>query len=500
MNPNTAEIVAKLWREAKTLQGGGVSILHYVNELTYLLFLKMLEETGQTALIPPAYSWSDLSKAEGGDQLRYYRKLLLDLGDPKIVQNPMVLAIFTDAQTAISKPVDLKRLTTNIDKIDWFTAKEDGLGDMYEGLMQKVMSDTKSKAGQYFTPRALIDSIIRLIKPQPGEVIQDPATGTGGFLIAADRYIKDATDDLFKLIDGQDRFHSPEEQGNFQRRLAFRGHEFVKDTRRLCVMNMLLHGIESLVGCEDSCAPEGETLGKADLILTNPPFNKMPGTVNRPDFTLTAGERVGPMPFLEHAVRMLKPGGRCAIVVPDGILYHEGTSEELRRFLMVNCNLHTILRLPTGIFYAQGVKTNVLFFTRVTDKVYPANHKVQATDAVWFYDLRTNMPSFGKTNALTAEHFADFERLFGPDPKGGWEREEGDEESRWRKLTRGQIAMRGDNLDWKWLRDESGDPEDEMTEPDEIAAAIIGHLRTALEEIEGLTEELDAAPMAEAAE
>lgn len=356
MNPNTAEIVAKLWREAKTLQGGGVSILHYVNELTYLLFLKMLEETGQTALIPPAYSWTELSKAEGGDQLRYYRKLLLDLGDPKIVQNPMVLAIFTDAQTAISKPVDLKRLTTNIDKIDWFTAKEDGLGDMYEGLMQKVMSDTKSKAGQYFTPRALIDSIIRLIQPKPGEVIQDPATGTGGFLIAADRYIKDATDDLFKLS---------EDQSRFQRRQAFRGHEFVKDTRRLCVMNMLLHGIESLVGCEDSCAPEGEGLGRADLILTNPPFNKMPGTVNRPDFTLTAGERVGPMPFLEHAVRMLKPGGRCAIVVPDGILYHEGTSEDLRRFLMVNCNLHTILRLPTGIFYAQGVKTNVLFFTRV---------------------------------------------------------------------------------------------------------------------------------------
>jgi len=173
---------------------------------------------------------------------------------------------------------------------------------------------------------------------------------------------------------------------------------------------------------------------------------------------------------------------------------------ELRRFLMVNCNLHTILRLPTGIFYAQGVKTNVMFFTRVTDKVYPANHKVQATEAVWFYDLRTNMPSFGKTNALTAAHFEEFERLFGPDPKGGAEREEGGEGGRWRKLTRDQIAARGDNLDWTWLRDESGDPEDEMTEPDEIAAAIMGHLRAALEEIEGLAEELDATPMVEAAE
>lgn len=490
MNPNTANIVAKLWREAKTLQGAGVSILHYVNELTYLLFLKMLEETGQTALIPAQYRWPELTRLEGGDQLRHYKKLLLDLGDPTKVQNPLVLAIFTDAQTALSKPVDLKMLTTNIDKIDWFSAREDGLGDLYEGLMQRVMSDTKSKAGQYFTPRALIDSIIRLLQPQPGEIIQDPAAGTGGFLIAADHYIKDRTDQLFTLT---------EAQGRFQRRLAFRGHEFVKDTRRLCAMNMLLHGIESLVGCEDSCSPQGEALGTADLILTNPPFNKMPGTVNRPDFTLTAGERVGPMPFLEHAIRMLKPGGRCAIVMPDGILSQEGIGD-LRRFLMVNCNLHTILRLPTGIFYAQGVKTNVLFFTRTTDKVYPEDHKVQATREVWFYDLRSNMPSFGKTNALTASHFEEFERLFGPDPKGLSERVEGGETSRWRKLTREQITARGDNLDWTWLRDESGDAEDEMTETDDIVAAIMGHLRAALEEIEGLSEELDNAPMVEAAE
>lgn len=482
MNPNTADIVAKLWREAKTLQGAGISILHYVNELTYLLFLKMLAETDQTKLIPATYSWAELASLEGGDQLRYYKKLLLDLGDPEIVHNPMVLAIFTDAVTHLREPKDLKTLTTNIDKIDWFSAREDGLGDMYEGLMQKVMSDTKSKAGQYFTPRALIDSIIRLVKPQPGEFIQDPAAGTAGFLIAADRYIKDATDDLFKLS---------EAQGQFQRRQAFVGHEWVPDTHRLCVMNMLLHGIESLVGCEDSCAPQGEVLGKADLILTNPPFNKMPGNTNRPDFTLTAGERVGPMPFLEHAIRSLKPGGRCAIVMPDGILYHDGTSADLRRFLMVNCDLHTILRLPTGIFYAQGVKTNVLFFTRVTDRIYPANHKTQATKNVWFYDLRTNMPSFGKTNALAASHFEDFENVFGPDPLGASERQDQGEVSRWRSLTREQIAVRGDNLDWTWLRDESGDPEDDMTEPVEIAAAIMGHLRVALEEIEALSEEMD---------
>lgn len=491
MNPKTADIVAKLWREARTLQGAGISILHYVNELTYLLFLKMLEETGRSTMIPAAYSWSELSRTEGGDQLRYYKKLLLELGDPEIIHNPMVLAIFTDAMTHLREPRDLKALTASIDRIDWFSAREDGLGDMYEGLMQRVMSDSKSKAGQYFTPRPLIDSIIRLIRPQPGETVQDPAAGTGGFLIAADRAIKDATDDLFALS---------EAQGNFQRKQAFRGHEWVPDTRRLCVMNMLLHGIESLVDCADTCSPAGEGLGRADVILTNPPFNKMPGSVNRPDFTLTAGERIGPMPFLEHAIRMLKPGGRCAIVMPDNILFGDGLGTELRRFLMVNCNLHTILRLPTGIFYAQAVKTNVLFFTRVTDRIYPADHAQQATDAVWFYDLRSNMPSFGKTNALTPEHFAEFESLFGPDPLGGATRVAGDEASRWRCLSRAEIAARGDNLDWTWLRDDSADPDDDLTDPNEIATAIIAHLRAALEEIEALSDDLDTTPDVETAE
>lgn len=491
MNPKTADIVAKLWHEAKTLQGAGISILHYVNELTYLLFLKMLEETNRTTLIPAAYSWSELSRTEGGDQLRYYKKLLLDLGDPEIIHNPMVLAIFTDAMTHLREPRDLKALTASIDRIDWFSAREDGLGDMYEGLMQKVMADSKSKAGQYFTPRPLIDSIIRLIQPQPGEIVQDPAAGTGGFLIAADRAIKDRTDDLFALS---------EAQGNFQRRQAFRGHEWVPDTRRLCVMNMLLHGIESLVDCADTCSPAGEALGRADVILTNPPFNKMSGNVNRPDFTLMAGERVGPMPFLEHVIRMLKPGGRCAIVMPDNILFGDGLGTELRRFLMVNCNLHTVLRLPTGIFYAQGVKTNVLFFTRVTDRIYPADHAAQATDSVWFYDLRSNMPSFGKTSPLTPAHFEEFEALFGSDPTGTTPRQDQGEAGRWRCLSREQITTRGDNLDWTWLRDESGDPEDDLTDPDEIAAAIMAHLRAALEEIEALSDELDAVPMVEAAE
>ncbi len=491
MNPNTADIVAKLWKECKTLQSAGVSYSNYVNELTYLLFLKMLEETKQENRLPNGHCWSKLAGLEGGEQLEYYKSMLLELGNPKKTTDRVTLAIFTDAMTHLRLPKDLKTLTTNIDKLDWFSAREDGLGDLYEGLLEKTTSATKSKAGQYFTPRALIDSIIRLVKPDHGEVIQDPAAGTGGFLIAADRFIKDKTDDLFKLTDSE---------AHFQRHQAFVGNEWVPDTHRLCVMNMLLHGIESLVECADSCAPQGENLGQANLILTNPPFNKMSGNVNRVDFTLTAGERVGPMPFLEHAIRSLKKGGRCAIVMPDNILFGDGVGTELRRFLMVNCDLHTILRLPTGIFYAQGVKTNVMFFTRTTDKVLPANHDKYATKEVWFYDLRSNMPSFGKTNALTAEHFEEFEKLYGSDPLGGSTRKEGDEDSRWRKLSRKQIAERGDNLDWTWLRDESGDHEDEMSDPDEIAFAIMGHLRAALDEIEALNDELEDTPLAEASE
>ncbi len=472
---STGDIVAKLWKECKTLQSAGVSYHNYVTELTFLLFLKMLEETGQESRLPAGYSWAALSRREGAEQLDFYRTLLLDLGNPRKAQDPVVLAIFSNARTDIQKPKDLKALTTALDKLDWFSAREDGLGDLYEGLLEKTTSATKSKAGQYFTPRPLIDAIVRRMQPRPGEVVQDPAAGTGGFLIAADRYIKDQTDDLFKL---------GKEQAYFQKNCAFVGNEFVPDTYRLCLMNLLLHGIESPVGCEDSLSAAGESLGKADLILTNPPFNKMSGTVNRPDFSVTAAERVGPMPFLEHVIRALKPGGRAAVVMPDNILFGDGVGTELRRYLLDTCNLHTVLRLPTGIFYAQGVKTNVLFFTR--GRTPQGN-----TQAVWFYDLRANMPAFGKTSPLTAQHFQDFEACFGDDPHGAAPRADMGEQGRFRCFSREQIRARDDNLDISWLRDETGDAEEQLTEPDDIAAAIMGHLRAAMNEIEALGEELE---------
>jgi type I restriction enzyme M protein len=487
----TADIVSKLWSLCHVLRDDGVTYNEYVTELTFLLFLKMLQETGKEDRLPRQYRWGELAKREGLDQLDYYKRLLLDLGKPD-TKDGLVRAIFTDAQTRLRKPTNLKALTSSIDQLDWFSAREEGLGNLYEGLLEKNASDKKSGAGQYFTPRPLIDCIVRLMKPQVGETVQDPAAGTAGFLVAADRYIKDHTDDLYKLS---------EQQVFFQRHNAFVGAELVPDTHRLCMMNLLLHGIEGGVELADTLSPDGERLPKADLVLTNPPFGtkKGGGRPTRSDFSVTADTSNKQLAFVEHIVRALKPGGRAAMVVPDNVLFEDNTGRRLRTWLMDLCNLHTILRLPTGIFYAQGVKTNVLFFLRgKTDK---AN-----TKAVWVYDMRANMPAFGKTRPLTVEDFAEFEGVYGDDPNGGAKRKDQVEEGRWRCFRRDDIKARNDNLDIAWLRDTEAEAEEQLTEPEDIAAAIIGHLKAALEEIETLSEELvpdsvdEAASVVEAAE
>ncbi|MER8368046.1 N-6 DNA methylase [Mesorhizobium sp. M1378] len=486
---STTDIVAKLWGLCNVLRDDGVTYNEYVTELTYLLFLKMLEETKRENRLPDNYRWGILAKREGMEQLDYYKSMLLDLGKAK---DPLVSAIFIDAQTRLRKPTNLKALTSNIDQLDWFSAREEGLGNLYEGLLEKNASDKKSGAGQYFTPRPLIDCIVRLMQPQPGETVQDPAAGTAGFLVAADRYIKDHTDDLYKL---------PEAQAFFQRHNAFVGAELVPDTHRLCMMNLLLHGIEGGVDNVDTLSPDGEALPRADLILTNPPFGtkKGGGRPTRSDFSVTADTSNKQLAFVEHIVRALKSGGRAAVVVPDNVLFEDNTGRRLRTWLMDLCNLHTILRLPTGIFYAQGVKTNVLFLQRgKTDK---AN-----TAAVWVYDMRANMPAFGKTRPLTVADFADFEIAYGFDPNGRSERKDQGEEGRWRSFNREAIAVRNDNLDIAWLRDTEAEAEEALTEPEDIAAAIVGHLKAALEEIEALSEEIEpdsleeAAAIAEAAE
>jgi type I restriction enzyme M protein len=473
----TREIVAKLWSLCHILRDDGITYTDYVTELTFLLFLKMLAETGQEKRLPSGYRWEGLARREGLDQLEHYRQLLLDLGNPAKTKDQLVLAIFTDAQTKLRRPTNLKALTDSINKLDWFSAREEGLGALYEGLLEKNAEEKKSGAGQYFTPRPLIDCVVRLIKPQPGEVVQDPAAGTGGFLVAADRYIKDRTDELYKL---------PEAQAFFQRRNAFVGIELVLDTHRLCLMNLMLHGIESTVQNGDSLSPDGERIGKADIILTNPPFGtkKGGGRPTRSDFSVTADSSNKQLAFVEHIVRALKPGGRAAFVVPDNVLFEDNIGRRLRQWMMELCDVHTVLRLPTGIFYSPGVKTNILFLTRGTND--SGN-----TKGVWVYDLRANMPAFGKTTPLNREHFAEFEQAFGSDPYGKAKPKDLGEEARFRRFSRDQIRARNDNLDIAWLRDEEADAEERLTEPEDIAAAITEHLRSALEEIEALTDELE---------
>jgi type I restriction enzyme M protein len=481
-NGITREIVAKLWNLCNVLRDDGITYTDYVTELTFLLFLKMLAETGHEERLPKEHRWAGLLKREGIDLLEYYRQLLLDLGNPKKTKDQVVLAIFTDAQTKLRKPTNLEALTRAIDKLDWFSAREEGLGNLYEGLLEKNAAEKKSGAGQYFTPRPLIDCMVRLMKPQPGEIVQDPAAGTGGFLVAADHYIKAKTDDLYTL---------KESEAFFQRRNAFVGIELVPDTHRLCLMNLMLHGIESMVDSGDTLSPDGERIGKANLIMTNPPFGtkKGGGRPTRSDFSITADTSNKQLAFVEHIVRALKPGGRAAVVVPDNVLFEDGVGRRLRNWIMELCDVHTILRLPTGIFYAQGVKTNVAFFTR--GKSDKAN-----TKGVWVYDMRANMNVFGKTKPLTVADFEPFEKAFGKDQFGKAKRKDEGEEGRFRFFTREEIATRNDNLDIAWLRDTSNDPEDEMTEPDELAAAITTHLRSALEEIEAFSEELTSEEVA----
>ncbi|GFM33721.1 type I restriction-modification system subunit M [Desulfovibrio subterraneus] len=463
----TTDIVQQLWKLCNTLWGDGVTYHQYVNELTYLLFLKMAEETQTEHQIPEEYRWKKLVKQDGVEQLVFYKKMLIDLGTSgsKLVQD-----IFANATSFIQQPKNLRKLVESIDKLDWYSAREEGLGDLYEGLLEKNATESKRGAGQYFTPRRLIESMVDLMQPKPGEIIQDPAVGTGGFLINADRYIKERTDDLFTL---------KEHEQNFQRREAFQGIELVQDVHRLCLMNLMLHGVETPVFHGDTLGPQGASMAKADLILTNPPFGTATGGghTRRDDFTYPTNNRQ--LAFLQHIYRGLKPGGRAAVVLPDNVLFEDNTGRSIRTDLMEKCNLHTILRLPTGIFYAQGVKTNVLFFQRgETDK--------GNTKATWFYDLRTNMPSFGKRTPLTRAHFAEFEACYGDDPNGNAQRVDQGEEGRFRCFTREDVAKRNDNLDITWLRDENADYADDLPEPEVLAAEIMEQLGIAMQEMEEL--------------
>jgi len=450
---NNQEIVAKLWNLCNVLRDDGITYHQYVTELTYILFLKMCRETGSEAAIPEQYRWDKLVAKQGMELKRFYNELLTDLGENCTGR---VREIYQGARTNIEEPKNLEKIIATIDQFDWYTAKEEGLGNLYEGLLEKNAGEKKSGAGQYFTPRVLINVMTRLIAPQPGERCNDPACGTFGFMIAAHNYIKENTDNLYDLsIDEQE----------FQHTAAFSGCELVHDTHRLALMNAMLHDIGGPIHLGDTLSNMGKQLNGYDVVLTNPPFGTKKGgeRATRDDFTYPTSNKQ--LNFLQHIYRSLNADGkaRAAVVLPDNVLFADGDGEKIRCDLMDKCNLHTVLRLPTGIFYAQGVKTNVLFFTRgETDK--------GNTKEVWFYDLRTNMPSFGKNTLLKEEHFAGFEAAYTAQDRHAVQDE------RWSVFTREEITAKGNTLDLGLIRDDSvvdySDLPDLIENDDEILALL----------------------------
>jgi type I restriction enzyme M protein len=479
MSNVTHDIVARLWNLCNILKDDGVTYHQYVTELTYLLFLKMAKETGTEDQLPEGYRWDDLEAKAAPNRLEFYKLLLIHLGGHG---STLVKEIFANASSFIKKPATLSTLVAEIDKLDWYSARQEGLGDLYEGLLEKNANEKKSGAGQYFTPRPLIDSMVEVMKPTLDDVIQDPAAGTGGFLIAANRYVREHSDPD-SWTETRQRKYS---------RNTFYGMEHVQDAHRLALMNLMLHGLASdpkAAGIRygDTLSPEGEALPKATLILTNPPFGtkKGGGLPTRTDFTFPTSNKQ--FCFLQHIYRGLKAGGRAAVVLPDNVLFEGSVGKQIRTDLMDKCNLHTILRLPTGIFYAQGVKTNVLFFTRgETDK--------GNTKEVWVYDMRSNVPQFGKRTQLTRTHFAEFEDAFGEDPLGQpkslKKRTDTGEKGRFRRFTRNWIAERGDNLDINWRQEESEGENDKPLEPAILAQEAMGELEAAFEELRGILAEL----------
>ena len=467
---NTQEIVAKLWNLCNVLRDDGITYHQYVTELTYILFLKMAKETHAEDTIPEDCRWDALRDLRGLDLKNHYKKVLDKLGTET---QGRVREIYAGAATNIDEPKNLEKIITSIDELDWFSAKEEGLGSLYEGLLEKNANEKKSGAGQYFTPRVLIDVMMHLVKPQPGERCNDPACGTFGFMIAAAQYVRDMTDDYADLT---------EELANFEVEEAFSGCELVHDTHRLALMNAMLHGIDGPIYLGDTLSNFGKRLKDYDVVLTNPPFGTKKGgeRATRDDFTYTTSNKQ--LNFLQHIYRSLKANGkaRAAVVLPDNVLFADGDGQAIRRDLMEKCDLHTILRLPTGIFYAQGVKTNVLFFTRGTSD--QGN-----TKEVWFYDLRTNMPSFGKTHPLKREDFAGFIKAYEAADRHSVEDE------RWHSYTREEIAAKDDSLDLGLIKDDSIIDYEDLPDPVESAESAIASLQEATKLLQEVADELRAA-------
>lgn len=471
------DVVQKLWGFCHTLRHDGIDYGDYIEQITYLLFLKMADERGLE--LPAGCQWGGLRDLSGTELLERYVEVLRTLGR----QTGLLGDIFSGAQSRFSNPVSLKRLLTTIDETEWTALDVSVKAEAFEGLLEKAASEGKKGAGQYFTPRLLIRSIVRCMRPDPRMqrefVICDPACGTGEFLVAAYEWFLEQTGgaldrDLARRV----------------KKRTYHGQDLVPRPRRLALMNLYLHGIEPHIGLGDSIY-EAFDGPQCDVVLTNPPFgtkgaNQVP---EREDFVIATSNKQ--LNFLQHVLTILKPGGRAAVVVPDNCLFADQAGEVFK-ILTEDCDLHTVLRLPNGTFtpYSPGTKTNVVFFTRG----FP-------TETVWIYDGRTNVPRITrKDRPLSAEHFAEFERCYGPDPHARRPRSPADSPKetgwhggdRWRPFPIGEVQARGFKIDsLKWLRDDSLDDPDDLPDPDELATEAISELQAAVEELSAIVAMLE---------
>jgi len=460
------DVVGKLWGFCHTLRHDGIDYGDYIEQITYLLFLKMADE--REIELPEDCDWPSVSSKSGTELQDHYVETLRTLGK----QKGMLGDIYAGAQSRFSDPVNLRKLVSLIDELEWTALDVDVKAEAFEGLLEKAASEGKKGAGQYFTPRILIQSMVRCVKPDPRVhnefSICDPACGTGGFLVCAYEWFIEKTKGGAVDRDVAKRLkHS-----------TYYGQELVARPRRLALMNMYLHQVEPKITIGDSIydVPTGR---RFDVILTNPPFgtkgaNQVP---EREDFTIATSNKQ--LNFMQHVMTLLKPGGRATVVLPDNCLFADQAGDVFE-ILMHDCNLHTVLRLPRGTFtpYSPGTKTNVVFFT----KGFPTEH-------TWIFDARTNVPGITKKDRpFTPEHLSEFERCYGTDPYGRAPRSESDSsDDRWRSFHVSEIKACNYKIDsLKWLRDESLDDGDDLPEPEELAADAISELESAVEELNAI--------------
>lgn len=489
MSEQTTTIISKVWGMCGPLRDDGVSYGDYLEQLTYLIFLKMSDEYSKPPYkkdtgIPEGYTWTDMNTLKGAELEEKYKSILEKLGE----QGGILGKIFKQATNKVSNAAILYRIVQMIDKEKWVSMSSDVKGEIYEGLLQKNAEDVKSGAGQYFTPRPLIRAMVKCLRPEPMKTIADPCCGSGGFFLAAQEFLT-----------APGNFVLGREEKEFLKNNTFYGNELVSNTYKLCLMNLYLHNIGDIYG--NVPVSLGDALltdpgYRVDYVLTNPPFGKKSSLTftneegeqeeedlvyNRQDFWTTSSNKQ--LNFIQHIITIMKATGKAAVVVPDNVLFEGGAGEIIRKKLLETTDLHTILRLPTGIFYKPGVKANVLFFDRK-----PAGPETQ-TKEVWIYDFRTNVHFTLKQHPMTDEDLADFIKCYNPENRykrtETWSEENPD--GRWRKFKVDDIFARDKtSLDIFWIKDKSLADLDNLPDPDVLASDIIDNLQSAIDSFNAL--------------